>query len=90
MCASTHAKEDLSSRTLISYFSLHLTSARRGPTPHVYKGKETTGLQTDTCGMLQTYQILFLYEKYRKQDRSKEDGKWKVGNSGAGKEKEKK
>lgn len=90
VCASTNAKEDLSSRTLIFYFPPCLTSARGVPSSHVYKGKETTEIQMATCGMLQSYQTLFLCGKYRKDDRLEEDNKWKVANSGAGKEKDKK
>lgn len=70
------------------YFPLCLTPARRVLTSHVYKGKKTTEIQMATCGMLQSYQALLLYGKYRKDDRLKEADKWKVANSGAGKEKE--
>lgn len=85
-----NATEDLSSRTLMFYYPLWLTPAGRAPPSRVYKGKETTEIQMATCGMLRSYQTPLLYGKYRKKDRSKEDDKWKVVNSVAGKGKGKK
>lgn len=90
VCASAYAKEDLSSRTFIFLCPTAANLSKVSANFHVCKGKETTEIQMATCGMLQSYQALLLDRKYRREDRSKEDDKWKVANSGAGKENEKK